>query len=61
MAHRAKEMDRRSVSEILADARALQDRHGPGVLEVAARWLRDQFAARANGGSTMSHSRLVLH
>lgn len=61
MDHRMQRTDGRSVSEILADARALQGRHGPGVLDAAMRWLRAEAAARAGDAPTPSHRQLVLH
>lgn len=61
MAHRATGADDRSVTEILADARELQERHGPGVLDVAVRWVREQFAVRAGAVPARPSRQLVLH
>ncbi len=51
----------RPVSEILADARAMQARHAPGVLGAAAFWLRSRVVPAADGSSASAARRLVIH
>ncbi len=53
--------DGRSVSEILAAARALQDRHAPGVLGAVASWIRGRVAPAGDVRSAAVARRLVVH
>lgn len=51
----------RPVSEILAEARALQARHAPRVLDAVASWFRARLAPATGGPSASAARRLVVH
>ena len=61
MNHTGATVDERSASEIMAEARRLQDRHAPRVFAAAVRWLRDAVApmGRESGASGGRH--LTVH
>ena len=61
MDYRGIAAERRSASEIMAEARMLQSRHAPQVLAAAARWLRDTLLVSVGKSGTVEARRLVVH
>ena len=53
--------DRRSASEIMAEARTLQTRHAPRALAAAGRWLRGALMFSVGKPGTIEARRAVVH
>ncbi len=60
MNHIGSAADRRSASEIMADARTLQARHAPRALAAAGRWLRGAVTPGVGESGTIEARRLTV-
>lgn len=53
--------ERRSASEIMADARTLQTRHATQALAVAGQWLRGALMFSVGKSGTIEARRIIVH